>query len=345
MNIVVLAGGLSTERDVSIVTAKLVCESLKKRGHKAMIADIFFGVKKKYTSFDEAYENENIDDMLVGIKEIAPDYKALTKLREQAGGRLFGENVIELCSLADIVFLGLHGADGENGKVQAAFDVLGIKYTGSGYLASALAMNKDIAKRLLVQAGVPMPKGIRIKKGESRTNTVGYPCVVKPCSGGSSVGVSIVNEEKDFENALNVAFEYEDTVLVEKYIKGKEISVGLLDGKALPVIEIVPKTGFYDYKNKYQQGNTDEICPARISSYATKKAQNLAMLAYRTLGLEVYGRVDFIVTESDELYCLEANTLPGMTSMSLVPQEAAVIGMSHEDVCEFIVKKSLEIKR
>jgi len=227
--------------------------------------------------------------------------------------------------------------------LQATLDLHGIKYTGSGYLGSALAMNKSLTKTVLAAAGIPVPAGITVEKGAECYENAGFPCVVKPCSGGSSVGTSIVYEEKDYLAALELAFKYEKAVLVEKYIKGRELTVGVMNGKAMPAIEIIPKTGFYDYKNKYQAGATEEICPAPIGDEATEKLQRLAERVHEALMIDAYCRVDFLWNSLDgEMYCLEANTLPGMTPTSLIPQMAGELGMDYGTLCEKIIEVSME---
>ena len=249
--------------------------------------------------------------------------------------------------MADIVYMGLHGAEGENGKVQAAFDVLGIRYTGSGYLGSAMAMDKGVAKKMFQAAGIPTPKGFTVKKGEKDSvkrvvSEFGFPCVVKPCCGGSSVGVSFAENEAQYQDALELAFRYEDEVVVEECIHGREFSAGVVAGEALPVIEIIPKTGFYDYKTKYQAGMAEDVCPAELSEALTKEMQGYALDVYRELKLEVYGRIDFLLGRDNEMYCLEANTLPGMTPTSLLPQEALAVGVDYGTLCEKIIQEALK---
>lgn len=257
------------------------------------------------------------------------------------GKGFFGDNVLELCQKADIVFMGLHGSNGEDGKIQAAFELMGIKYTGTDYISSAISMSKELTKKVLVPEGIPMPKGIALHKGH-KVEYVPFPCVVKPCCGGSSVGVSIVNSEEEFKRALTDAFSYEDNILVEEFIKGREFSVGVLNGKALPVIEIEPLDGFYDYKNKYKAGATKETCPANLPKEISEKMQRWAEKACETAGVTTYARVDELLNEDGDIYCLEINTLPGMTGTSLLPQEAAAVGMSYDELTKKIIEISLE---
>lgn len=342
MNIAVLCGGLSNERDVSITSGTGVAGALRKKGHKVALVDLFFGYVGTYSDPAEVFTNDS-DGSSYSVPDTAPDLDAVKASRNTGDSSRIGENVIEICRRADIVFLALHGEDGENGKIQAVFDMYGIKYTGSGYLGSALAMNKDLSKRIFRQAGIPTPPGITVKKGEQPYENVGFPCVVKPCSGGSSVGTSIVGSEADYCTALELAFKYESEVIVEKYIKGRELTVGVLDGKAMPVIEIIPRTGFYDYKNKYQAGLTVELCPAPISETDTARVQRLAEKVNDALMIDAYCRADLLMDELDgTIYCLEANTLPGMTPTSLIPQMAENMGMDFGQLCEKIIEISLE---
>ena len=342
MNIVVLAGGLGTERDVSLSSGKGICKALRSKGHKAVLLDVFLGYEGELDLDTVFEERESLLQRETVIGAVEPDLEQIKALRKDDVSCFFGPNVVEICKRADIVYMGLHGAEGENGKLQAAFDVLGIRYTGSGYFGSALAMDKDMAKKAFLTAGVPVPKGFYLKEGDETTEEVSYPCVVKPCCGGSSVGVSIAWNEKEYQQALKVGFRYEKELLVEEYIKGREFSVGVIDGKSLPVIEIIPKEGFYDYETKYQSGMAADVCPAELSKELTEKMQQYAVMAYEALKLEVYGRIDFLLDEKNNFYCLEANTLPGMTPTSLMPQEAKAVGIEYGELCEQIIGKSLE---
>ena len=240
--------------------------------------------------------------------------------------------------------MALHGENGENGKVQAALDLFGIKYTGTGYLSSALAMDKSIAKTIFKSFGIPTPLGCGIKeKVKVEELGLNYPVVVKPCSGGSSVGVSIVFNDDEYAKALDEVFSYESEAIVEEYIKGREFSVGVIDGKALPIIEIAPVEGFYDYKNKYKAGSAIETCPALLDECITNKMQYYAEQVFIALQLETYARMDFLLQEgSGNIYCLEANTLPGMTQTSLLPQEAMAIGVTFDQLCEEIINISMK---
>ena len=339
MKIAVVCGGLSNERDVSITSGSCVARALREKGHKVVLLDLYYGYSGEYTDPAELFEREQ-EDLRYSVSEDTPD---IEKIIADGDGSRIGKNVIEICKAADISFLALHGEDGENGKVQATFDMFGIKYTGSGYLGSALAMSKELSKIMFRHNGIPTPAGIVLEKGADSYEDVGFPCVVKPCSGGSSVGTSIVNSRDEYDAALEFAFKYEVRVLVEKYVKGRELTVGVMDGRAMPVIEIIPKSGWYDYKNKYQAGLTEELCPAPLSEEDTDRVQRLAERVAAALMIDVYCRADFLLDENDgQLYCLEANTLPGMTPTSLVPQMGAAQGMDFGEVCEKIIAVSME---
>lgn len=338
MKIVVLAGGLSPERDVSLSSASLIANSLIRSGHKVALTDIYFDLDAgNMPAFS------SVPDFSYNIPETEPDLDAVRRANNNSTAQI-GKNVLELCASADVTFIALHGAMGENGQLQATLDNYGIRYTGSGYIGCLLAMDKDIAKRLLRDAGIKTADWLLYTPSEPVTalREIGIPCVVKPCSCGSSVGVSIVNNENELTAALSLAFAYEKSVLVEKLIPGREFSVGILNGSALPPIEIIPKTGFYDYKNKYQSGMTDEICPAGLSPAATAALQQAAVRVHSILRLGSYSRIDFILDRnSGEFVCLEANALPGMTPTSLFPQEATVAGISYDELCETIVLAAL----
>ena len=339
MKIAVVCGGLSNERDVSITSGSCVARALREKGHKVVLLDLYYGYSGKYMDPAELFEREQ-EDLRYSVREETPD---IEKMIADGDGSRIGKNVIEICRAADISFLALHGEDGENGKVQATFDMFGIRYTGSGYLGSALAMNKELSKVLFRHSGIPTPAGIVLEKGAESYEDVGFPCVVKPCSGGSSVGTSIVYSRDEYDAALEFAFRFEARVLVERYVKGRELTVGVVDGRAMPVIEIIPKSGWYDYKNKYQAGLTEELCPAPLSPEDTDTVQRLAERVAEALMIDVYCRADFLMDESDgQLYCLEANTLPGMTPTSLVPQMGAAQGMDFGEVCEKIIAVSME---
>ncbi len=347
MDIVVLAGGLSTERDVSFKTGDMVAKALRENGHRVILLDVFMGYKEAEEDISDIFEHSIEASVSVSaIPETAPDLAKVKASRKDQSACFFGPNVISMCQMADIVFMALHGENGENGKIQAAFDLLGIKYTGSGYLSSALAMDKGAAKIFFEKSGVPTPTGMKMTKADHTDDFdktgLSLPCVVKPCCGGSSIGVSIVRTKEQFHAALDEAFHWEDELIIEEYIEGREFSVGVLEYQALPIIEIAPVEGFYDYKNKYKAGSTVETCPAELSKEITEEMQKYAVMAAEALGLDTYSRMDFLLNKEGKIYCLEANTLPGMTPTSLLPQEAGVIGMNFNELCEKLIKISLQ---
>lgn len=339
MKIVVLAGGTSTERDVSLITGTMIYKALKGNGHQVVLLDVYLGYEGEINHIFEIDKDWSAN--ISAIKESNPDINQIKAMRKGNSNSFFGTGVIDICSMADVTFLALHGENGEDGKIQAAFDLMGIKYTGTDYTSSALAMDKAISKEIFAFYHIPTPCGIHVRKDEAYEWNI-YPCVVKVCNGGSSVGVSIANSVDEMEAALKSAFLYGDDVVIEQFIKGREFSIGVIDGKALPIIEIAPLVGFYDYKNKYQAGSAVETCPANISDDITAKMQKIAEDVFIALRLKTYSRMDFILSEENEIFCLEANTLPGMTPTSLLPQEAKVTGMEFIDLCEKIIEISLK---
>lgn len=347
MKIVVLAGGLSTERDVSLVTGATVTKALKKSGHQVILLDVFLGYENQGESIENIFDRvEEIHAIADGISEVAPDIASVKKMRKDQSSCFFGPNVIPICQMADVVFMALHGANGEDGRIQAAFDLFGIRYTGTGHLSSAIAMDKEISKQFFESAKVPTPKGVVAIKNHSyltfEETGLSLPVVVKPCCGGSSIGTTIVRTKEDYEKALEDSFQYEERAIVEEFIKGREFSVGVMQHQALPVIEIAPVEGFYNYKNKYKAGSAIETCPADLPETIAKEMQRYAQIVSRCLNIDTYSRMDFLLSENNHVYCLEANTLPGMTPTSLLPQEAAVIGMDFEQLCNEIIRISLE---
>ena len=349
MKIIVLAGGLSTERDVSLASAAGICRTLLEKGHDAFLLDVFLGLENAPENLKDVFTLPGHGLEIAGsIGTAEPDLAAVKASRPDQSDCFLGPNVIELCRLADITFLGLHGGEGENGKLQATFDLMGIRYTGPDSLGCAVAMDKGFTKQVFLQSGIDTPAGACLHKdAEDRSVTslgLDFPVVVKPCSGGSSIGVYIVNTESEYKEALENSFRYEDEVVVEEYIKGREFACGVIDGEALPPIEIIPKTGFFDYANKYQADATLEVCPADIPEEIDQRMRGLTVRAFHALKLNVYSRADFLLDEKGDLYCLEMNTLPGMTAASLLPKEAKAMGIEYGDLCELIIKKSLEAR-
>lgn len=347
MDIVVLAGGLSTERDVSFKTGSMVAAALKENGHRVILLDVFMGYGEQEVDLNGIFDRaDEISVKVSDIPEVAPDLAAVKASRKDQSPCFFGPNVIRMCQMADIVFMALHGEHGENGKVQAAFDLFGVRYTGSDYLSSAIAMNKGMAKKLFVEAGIPTPMGISMTR-ETREDDVTklnlhLPCIVKPCCGGSSIGVTIVRDAAEFKAALDEAFRWENELVIEEFIEGREFSVGVIEGKALPVIEIAPIQGFYDYKNKYKAGSAVETCPAELPEEVSAQMRHYAEEVAKVIGLDTYSRSDFLLDKDNKMYCLEANTLPGMTPTSLLPQEAAVVGVNFNELCEKLIEISMK---
>jgi len=346
MNIVVLAGGLSPERDVSLSTGTMVTNALRKQGHNAILIDLFFGMDPLPNPIEQAFA---VNGFLppFSVPEAEPNLAQVRSARTGGFSEQIGSGVLELCRAADLTFLALHGGVGENGSLQSFFDLCDIPYTGSPSIGCALAMDKAVSKSLLRSEGILTADWAVARKGVPfDSEHFPIPCVVKPNSGGSSIGVVIVRNREELAPAIQACFALEDELIVEAYIKGMELSAGVLgsgdDCVALPLIEIVPKHGFYDYQHKYQSGWTDEIVPARISPELTETIQELAKRSFRALKLGVYARIDFLLTDAGEAYCLEANTLPGMTPTSLLPQEAEHYGLDYPALCETIVNLSLK---
>lgn len=329
MKIVVLGGGLSSERQVSLVSATGVCKALRSLGHKAIFVDMFLGFENNLDTLEDVFDSEDgyCVDTTIGYDK--PDIDAVYALRKDKSKSRIGKNVLELCQLADCVFLGLHGADGEDGKIQATLDLLGVPYTGSATLGSALAMDKSYTKQIMQCNGIPTAPYVDHA-----------PCVVKEVNGGSSIGTWICQTDEEMKEAIENA-RYK--IIVEKKIEGREFTVPVLGDKALNVIEIVPPTGRFDYVSKYQSGNegAQEICPARITEEEKVKLQDLALKLHNALGLKVYSRTDFILDPEGNAWCLEVNTLPGMTPNSLIPRAAKLEGLDYPHLCEKIVTLSL----
>ena len=344
MKIAVLAGGLSPERDVSLTSGSLIATSLSKSGHSVALVDLYLGIKDPPSDINSIFVKGGSYSHKVETAE--PDLEAL--IASNGGKRApIGDGVIDICRAADVVFLALHGSIGENGQLQATLDCHGIKhYTGTGYIGALLSMDKDISKRLMVEAGVKTPRWIYVDTTHPNAKEiaaeVGLPCVIKPASCGSSVGVSIINNVDEIDAAIKASAKYERYLLAEEMIKGREFTIAILDGKALPPVEIIPKCGFYDYKNKYQSGLTEEICPAELSDEQNTRLADAALKAFSALRMEMYGRADFILGVDGEFYCLEVNALPGMTPTSLLPQEAAAVGIGYDELCELLVKLAYE---
>ncbi|MGC9016921.1 MAG: D-alanine--D-alanine ligase [Caldimicrobium thiodismutans] len=301
LRVALLAGGTSSEREVSLKGAKAVKEALIELGHKVEF-------------FDPAYD-------LVKLAQRAKDF--------------------------DVAFLVIHGPGGEDGTLQGFLEMIGLPYQGAQVLGSALAMHKGLSKILYERAGLPVPKGFLFKKEDKMetiyevANKLGYPLIVKPATQGSSIGLSLVEDSSLLKEALEKAFEIDNEILLEEYIKGRELTVGVLDDKPLPVVEILPKSKFFDYETKYIPGMAEEICPANISEELTKTAQNYALKAHKALYLRHYSRTDMILRDN-EIFVLETNTIPGMTETSLLPLAAKVAGYSFKALIQKLLDLALE---
>lgn len=342
MDVIVLCGGLSTERDVSLKSGAMIAMALRENGHRAALIDAFYGYTGEFADAKEVFDRPYAAAQSEITKDV-PDLRTLMASRGQKTPSRVGDNLIDVCRAADMVFLGLHGADGEDGRLQAMFDIAGIRYTGSGHLASACAMDKETARRLMRQAGISVADGQVIKTGARDKSAPYLPCVVKPRAGGSSVGTSVARTQGEFEAALKLGFQYDTELIAERYIAGREIDISVLAGEALPPIEIVPKSGFFDYENKYQPGAARELCPIPDLPEGWDEAlRDTALRVWNALGLEVYARMDFIVSAEGTVWCLEANTLPGMTPTSLLPQEAKAAGIGYNELCERILTESMK---
>lgn len=351
MKIVVLGGGISTERQVSIVTATSVCRALRSLGHRAVFVDMFLGLEGLEGSPEAAFDAPDGFCGTAAIDRSAPDLGAVRAQRADKSPSRIGPGVLELCRMADCVFLGLHGADGEDGKIQAALDLLGVPYTGSDYLGSAMAMDKAVAKRIASAAGVLTPDWREYEYGREDiprlVDSIALPCAVKVVNGGSSIGVSLPETKEELADALAGILRYGSRIVVEQKIVGRELTVPVLGERCLSPIEIVPPEGSsFDYVSKYQSGDEGarELCPAPISEEEKRVLCEAALKAHRALGLSVYSRSDFILDAEGHAWWLEVNTLPGMTPASLIPKAAAAEGIGYERLCEKIVELSMEAR-
>lgn len=335
MKVVVLAGGKSNEREVSMTSGGQIANALIARGHQVLLLDLLEGLPD-CADFDSAYEKYQTKHYEYQVSGKVPNF-------DHCPEKEIGNHILEICGSADITFFALHGGIGENGKLQAIFDVYGINYTGSGYQGSLLAMDKLIAKELMRFHGIPTADWTVVYDAEN-TETIQLPAVVKPIDSGSSIGVSIVEDEQELKAAIEEAIKYSNNakILVEEKIIGREFSVGVLGEQVLPAIELIPKSGFYDYQNKYQKGLTEEIVPAQIEDHLTEQMGSLALKTHKMLGLSVCSRTDFIIDKHNNLFVIEVNSLPGMTPSSLLPQEAEAVGIGFEELCEAIVYESLK---
>ncbi|MGB8657945.1 MAG: D-alanine--D-alanine ligase [Candidatus Zixiibacteriota bacterium] len=341
MKTLVLMGGISAERDVSLASGEAIVKALKSLGHRVMALDTAQGQKLL---------PDNGKYLPDGVKEVPPDISELErKGKKQALEVIHSFDFSEV----DVVFLALHGGQGEDGTIQALLDLTGKPYTGSGVLASALAMNKAMSKKIFEREGILTPEWFMIDDdGISDISSIvarvdqslGFPCVVKPNDQGSTVGLTVVEEKQCLAEALACAAKYGKQILVERFIPGRELAVGILGTLPLPVVEIIPEHGIYDYECKYTHGKCNYVCPAEIPEKKTKEIQSIGLNAFKALGCEGYARVDFRYGEDGRFYCLEVNTLPGMTDTSLVPKAAKALGIDFPKLVERIARLALEKK-
>ncbi|MBQ9663242.1 MAG: D-alanine--D-alanine ligase [Oscillospiraceae bacterium] len=353
MKIVVLGGGISTERHVALVTATSACLALRRRGHQAIFVDLFLGLENYNKPLEEAFLEPDGLCGDVAIEKQEPDLDAVWKSRSYRSSGHLGKYVPEICAMADCVFLGLHGKDGEDGKIQALLELIGVPYTGSGPLSSAIAMDKAMTKRVLRESGLNIPAWRELYYQEEDiprlTEELPVPCAVKVINGGSSIGVELPETREALRGALHRLLKYGNHVIVEDKIYGRELTVPVLDGRALSPIEIISPDGEFNYVAKYQNGadgGAQEICPAQnLSKEAERKLREAAETVQRELNLKVYSRSDFILDADGKAWFLEVNTLPGMTPNSLIPRAARVEGMSYDELCEKIVMLSFREER
>jgi D-alanine-D-alanine ligase len=335
-------GGTSSERDVSLASGVRIAAALRERGYEVRAVDPAIGPLS-------ADDEKKL--LAGGVKTAPPSEDELRRMARESLPKLVKN--IPAPGEADVVFLGLHGGYGEDGTIQALLDVVGVPYTGSGHLASAIAMDKDVSKHLFRNADVPTArwvllnesgraKGSEGEKVKAAIKALGLPVIVKPSKQGSTVGLSIVKKEGELQAAIDEAFRFDDEVLVEEFIPGRELTVSILGGEALPVGEIIPMHEIYDYECKYTPGMAVEEFPAKLTKEETAGVQDLARRAFRALKLRGCARIDFRMTPKGEFFCLEANTLPGMTGTSLAPQAAAAMGVTFPELCDRIVRLALD---
>lgn len=343
MKIVVLAGGYSPERDVSLSSGCMISNALAEKGHEVVLVDAFLGIEEPPAGLVSLFKQiPDYKSCHYPIPTIPPDLEKMWLERVPDTGMFFGQNVLNISHLADYVFLALHGSAGENGQIQAAFDLLNIRYTGSSFQGCVLAMDKNLTKQILYAGGLPTSPWVYIANAnnpnfEKIINKIGIPCVIKPVRGGSSIGVSIPQTINELKEEIKKAALIDKELIIEKYIGGREFCVGILDQTPLPPIEIIPNDGWFDYEKKYQPGLTREVCPADIPDGLKEAMQQAALKIHNRLQLCYYSRIDFKAEPSGDFYCLEANTLPGMTPNSLFPQEVAAAGISYADLCDKII--------
>ena len=324
--IALLVGGTSPERAVSKMSGKGVLGAIKNLQYPTIIIDPAYGLTQPKNEDEFFQEND---------------------FAEMSNRNCIDAITSNLLNDVDVVFSALHGKWAEDGTIQSLLELRGLKYTGSKVLSSALAMDKEMSKLIFRQRGVQTADWISVTENNSDLIVdeikakLGLPCVIKPNDQGSTVGLSLVREENQVRDAINLALQFSSKALIEKYIPGREITVAILLNEALPVLEIVPKSGFYDYQHKYTAGMSEYIVPAKIPAEVSEEAQRQALIAFQSLGCEGYARVDFRLNDDNKIFCLEVNTLPGMTATSLVPKAAKAAGISFEELIDKIIRQAL----
>ncbi|NMZ65427.1 D-alanine--D-alanine ligase [Pseudomonas oryzihabitans] len=332
LKIAVLLGGTSEERDVSIASGAQVVAALRRRGHQVVTVDTALGL------LDEDAERALLEAR-VGLEP--PERTALVRMRGQDAGAVLSRAQL---GDQDMLFLALHGGTGENGTLQTLLDLAELRYTGSGRVGSAVAMDKDLSKRLFRAAGVPTADWLMAPVDAATVaDTLGFPVIVKPSQQGSTVGLSKVSRAEDLQPAIELALRYDREVMIERFVAGRELTVGVLGDQPLAVGEIVlGQSGVFDYTSKYQPKGAVEVFPAEVSAEIAEEARRLALAAHRALKLDGYSRADFRLDAEGRLWCLEVNTLPGMTATSLLPQSAAAMGIDFDELCERICRLALQ---
>ena len=336
MKIAVLMGGISEEREVSLASGVQVARALREAGHEVVGVDTGRGV---LSPSDEAAILDS------GVREPHPLDEREDLLRTGDLGVLTRD---PLLVGTDVVFLALHGGRGEDGTIQTLLDLAGLPFAGSDRVGCALAMDKDLSKRLLRDAGIPTPDWITVQGGEKReadleevAHRLGFPVIVKPPSGGSTLGLTLAHDEGELREALSLALQYEEQVMFERYVRGREVTVGILGDEALPVGEIIPEHEIFDYECKYRPGMAQEIFPADLPSEVADHLQAAALVAHRVLKLRDFSRVDFILESNGTPWCLEANALPGLTGNSLLPKAAQAAGIPFPELCHRVAEMAL----
>lgn len=348
MKIVVLAGGRSTERNVSLSSSAKVANALRRKGYEVALVDLFLGLPDTDDSSLATLFTSEVQSVDLNISDEIMTDDVINALRTDGSTQLFGPNVLKIAGMADIVWIGLHGGDGENGKVQAVLDLNNIAYTGSGPLASGIAMDKSISKQVMLYNGIQTSRFVTITADDAEKSLpFDFPVVIKPANGGSSVGMYIAKDEADYKRDLQEAFGFDTELVVEEYIKGREFSMAVVNGKALSAIEIIVNDGWYDFEHKFVSGNTTKfVTPPDIPDDVHEEMKRIALKTFKVLGLSNYGRIDFFWNDNG-LYVIEGNSLPGMTPLSLMPQEAEADGILYDDLCDQIVQgqvKALGLK-